>query len=147
MARAKTEGHYASLFGGESSLGIGAVCTSIALGSLLARGSGRVSSVFMEVNAMLVVITYDVNTETAAGRKRLRQIAKQCVNYGQRVQNSVFECLLDAAQCRMLQAKLVKIMDQEADSLRFYYLGNHYENRIEHFGCKTGYEPEGVLMA
>ncbi len=132
---------------GRKFLGIGAVCTSIALGSLLARGSGRVSSVFMEVNAMLVVITYDVNTETAAGRKRLRQIAKQCVNYGQRVQNSVFECLLDAAQCRMLQAKLVKIMDQEADSLRFYYLGNHYENRIEHFGCKTGYEPEGVLMA
>ena len=60
---------------------------------------------------MLVVITYDVNTETAAGRKRLRQIAKQCVNYGQRVQNSVFECLLDAAQCRMLQGKLVSIMD------------------------------------
>ena len=96
---------------------------------------------------MLVVITYDVNTETAAGRKRLRQIAKQCVNYGQRGEKSVFEGLFDAAQCRMLQAKLVKIMDQEADSLRFYYLGNHYENRIEHFGCKTGYEPEGVLMA
>ena len=75
---------------------------------------------------MLVVITYDVNTETAAGRKRLRQIAKQCVNYGQRVQNSVFECLLDAAQCRMLQAKLVSIMDEELDSLRFYYLGNQY---------------------
>ena len=70
---------------------------------------------------MLVVITYDVNTETAAGRKRLRQIAKKCVNYGQRVQNSVFECLLDAAQCRMLQAKLVSIMDEELDSLRFYY--------------------------
>ena len=70
---------------------------------------------------MLVVITYDVNTETAAGRKRLRQIAKQCVNYGQRVQNSVFECLLDAAQCRRLQAKLVSIMDEELDSLRFYY--------------------------
>ncbi len=96
---------------------------------------------------MLVVITYDVNTETAAGRKRLRQIAKQCVNYGQRVQNSVFECLLDAAQCRALQAKLLQLMDQDVDSLRFYYLGNRYENRIEHFGCKTGYDPEGVLMA
>ena len=83
---------------------------------------------------MLVVITYDVNTETAAGRKRLRQIAKQCVNYGQRVQNSVFECLLDAAQCRMLQAKLVSIMDEELDSLRFYYLGNQYEQKIQHFG-------------
>ena len=95
---------------------------------------------------MLVVITYDVNTETAAGRKRLRQIAKQCVNYGQRVQNSVFECLLDAAQCRMLQAKLVSIMDEELDSLRFYYLGNQYEQKIRHFGRNAGYQPEGVLM-
>lgn len=95
---------------------------------------------------MLVLITYDVNTEDAAGRKRLRQIAKQCVNYGQRVQNSVFECLLDAAQCRSLQAKLCKIMDPEKDSLRFYYLGNRYENKIEHFGVKVSYGPEDVLM-
>lgn len=95
---------------------------------------------------MLVVITYDVNTETAAGRKRLRQISKQCVNYGQRVQNSVYECLLDSAQCRLLQEKLLKIMDQETDSLRFYYLGNHYEAKIQHFGCKQGYRPEEVLM-
>lgn len=95
---------------------------------------------------MLVVITYDVNTEDAAGRKRLRQISKQCVNYGQRVQNSVFECLVDAAQCRMLQHKLCSIMDEEVDSLRFYYLGNRYESKIEHFGAKRGYEPEGVLM-
>ena len=95
---------------------------------------------------MLVLITYDVNTEDAVGRKRLRQIAKQCVNYGQRVQNSVFECLLDAAQCRMLQAKLRKIMDPEKDSLRFYYLGNRYENKIDHFGVKASYGPEDVLM-
>ncbi len=95
---------------------------------------------------MLVLITYDVNTETPAGRKRLRQIAKQCVNYGQRVQNSVFECLLDAAQCKALQHKLVGIMDETSDSLRFYYLGDRYQNRIEHFGVKTAYEPEGVLM-
>lgn len=95
---------------------------------------------------MLVVITYDVNTEDAAGRRRLRQIAKQCVNYGQRVQNSVFECLLDAAQCRLLQSKLLAIMDREKDSLRFYYLGNRYETKIEHFGIKEGYQPEDVLM-
>ena len=88
---------------------------------------------------MLVLITYDVNTEDAAGRKRLRQIAKQCVNYGQRVQNSVFECLLDTAQCRSLQNKLCKIMDPERDSLRFYYLGKKYESKIEHFGCKQTY--------
>lgn len=95
---------------------------------------------------MLVVITYDVNTEDAAGRRRLRQIAKQCVNYGQRVQNSVFECLVDAAQCRALQAKLQALMDPEKDSLRFYYLGKRYETKIDHFGAKQTYEPEGLLM-
>ena len=91
---------------------------------------------------MLVLITYDVNTEDAAGRKRLRQIAKKCVDYGQRVQNSVFECLLDAG----LQAKLLSIMDPEKDSLRFYYLGNQYEKKVEHFGCKNTYHPEDTLM-
>ncbi len=95
---------------------------------------------------MLVVITYDVSTEDAAGRKRLRKVAKQCVNYGQRVQNSVFECSLDAAQYRLLQAKLIGLIDQEKDSLRFYNLGNHYQTRIEHFGVKGGYDAEGLLM-
>ena len=95
---------------------------------------------------MLVLITYDVNTEDAAGKQRLRQIAKQCVNYGQRVQCSVFECLLDTAQCKLLQAKLISIMDPEKDSLRFYYLGKRYENKIEHFGCKTSYLPEEPLL-
>ena len=95
---------------------------------------------------MMVLITYDVNTEDAGGRKRLRQIAKQCVNYGQRVQNSVFECLVDAAQCKQLQHKLCAIMDEEKDSLRFYYLGNRYETRIEHFGAKAGYAAEGALI-
>ena len=95
---------------------------------------------------MLVLITYDVNTENAAGRRRLRQIAKQCVNYGQRVQNSVFECLLDPAQCKLLQAKLCAIMDPEKDSLRFYYLGKRYENKIEHFGCTQTYVPEAPLI-
>lgn len=95
---------------------------------------------------MMILITYDVNTGDAHGRKRLRQIAKQCVNYGQRVQNSVFECVLDAAQCRQLQHKLVQLMDEEKDSLRFYYLGNQYQTKIEHFGAKQTYEPEGVLM-
>ena len=96
--------------------------------------------------AMLVLITYDVNTEDAAGRKRLRQIARQCVNYGQRVQCSVFECLLDAAQYRSLKAKLCAMIDPEKDSLRFYQLGNRYQTKIEHFGCKATYFPEDVLM-
>lgn len=95
---------------------------------------------------MLVLITYDVSTEDAAGKKRLRQIAKQCVNYGQRVQCSVFECLLDPAQCRSLQSKLCSIMDKEKDSLRFYYLGNHYERKIDHFGKEDAYRPEETLL-
>lgn len=95
---------------------------------------------------MLVLITYDVNTSDAAGRKRLRRIAKQCVNYGQRVQCSVFECLLDAAQYRSLQAKLCEIMDPEKDSLRFYQLGDRYKNKVEHFGCKASYFPDDVLI-
>lgn len=95
---------------------------------------------------MMVLITYDVNTEDAGGRRRLRKIAKECVNYGQRVQNSVFECLLDAAQCKKLQHSLVSLMDEEKDSLRFYYLGDKYQTKIEHFGAKSSYEPEGVLI-
>lgn len=70
---------------------------------------------------MLVLITYDVNTETSAGKTRLRKVAKQCVNYGRRVQNSVFECILDATQCVQLKASLIELIDEEKDSLRFYY--------------------------
>ena len=95
---------------------------------------------------MLVLITYDVNTQDADGRRRLRLVAKQCVNYGQRVQNSVFECLLDSAQCRVLQNTLVSLIHKEKDSLRFYYFGNNYQKKIEHFGAKSNYEPEGLLM-
>lgn len=95
---------------------------------------------------MLVLITYDVCTADASGKTRLRKIAKACLDYGQRVQNSVFECVLDAAQCRQLQHKLVSLMDQQQDSLRFYYLGNHYETKVEHFGFRESYEAEGVLM-
>lgn len=94
---------------------------------------------------MMVLITYDVNTENAAGRRRLRQIAKACQDYGQRVQNSVFECLLDASQSAQLQHKLRALMDEKKDSLRFYYLGNRYQTKIEHFGVKETYEPEGFL--
>lgn len=95
---------------------------------------------------MLVVITYDVNTENAAGRKRLRQVARQCVNYGQRVQNSVFECNLDASQYAMVKHKLEQIIDPQCDSLRFYNLGNSYHSRVEHIGAKAGYDAEDVLM-
>ena len=83
---------------------------------------------------MLVLITYDVNTETAAGRTRLRKVAKQCMNYGRRVQNSVFECIVDNAQCVMLRSLLTDIIDVNVDSLRFYYLGNKYQTKVEHVG-------------
>lgn len=95
---------------------------------------------------MLVLITYDVNTQTPLGRKRLRQVAKQCVNYGQRVQNSVFECVLDAAKCREVQHKLEQIIDKDVDSLRFYYLGNNYKSKVEHIGAKESFDVEGTLI-
>lgn len=95
---------------------------------------------------MLVLITYDVNTETPLGRKRLRQVAKQCVNYGQRVQNSVFECILDEAKSREVQHILEKIIDKEKDSLRFYYLGNNYKNKVVHIGAKASIDIEGTLI-
>lgn len=95
---------------------------------------------------MLVLVTYDVNTETAAGRKRLRKVAKVCVNHGQRVQNSVFECLLDAAQYTVLKAALTELIDSDLDSLRFYRLGNNYQTKVEHVGVRPDYEQDGLLM-
>ena len=95
---------------------------------------------------MLVLITYDVNTETPAGKKRLRKVAKQCVNYGQRVQNSVFECNMDAAKCREVKAILEKLIDKEHDSLRFYYLGNNYKSKVEHIGAKPGFDVTEPLI-
>lgn len=95
---------------------------------------------------MLVLITYDVSTQDAAGRSRLRKVAKECVNYGQRVQNSVFECILDASQLLLLKDRLVSLINEKEDSLRFYYLGNKYQTKVEHFGIKTSYDAEGTLM-
>lgn len=95
---------------------------------------------------MLVLITYDVNTETPEGKRRLRLVAKKCVDYGQRVQNSVFECSVDAAQSARLRAELLKLIDPETDSLRFYNLGNNYKNKIVHYGAKEGYDPNDTLI-
>jgi CRISPR-associated protein Cas2 len=96
---------------------------------------------------MLVLITYDVSTNTREGKKRLRQVAKVCQNYGQRVQNSVFECVLDAAQLRLVKDKLLKIINDEIDSLRFYVLGNNYEGKVEHYGAKPSFDVMGPLFA
>ena len=95
---------------------------------------------------MLVLITYDVNTETVAGKARLRKVAKQCVNYGRRVQNSVFECILDHAQCIMLKSLLADIIDESVDSLRFYYLGNKYQTKVEHMGVDRGISADDTLI-
>ena len=95
---------------------------------------------------MMIVITYDVETSSEGGQKRLRRVAKVCENYGQRVQNSVFECSLDSAQLVMVKGKLLKEIDTKKDSLRFYRLGKNWEGKIEHFGVKQSYNPEGVLI-
>lgn len=95
---------------------------------------------------MLVLVTYDVNTETNSGKKRLRKVAKECKNYGQRVQNSVFECVVDAVQAREMKEKLLKIIDKEKDSLRFYYLGKQYKNKVEHYGIKEVLDLDDTLI-
>ena len=95
---------------------------------------------------MLILITYDVDTETAAGRTRLRKVAKQCVNYGQRVQNSVFECQMDAAKYRQVKAILEDLIDKEKDSLRFYNLGDKYKSKVEHIGAKPGFDVKETLI-
>ena len=96
---------------------------------------------------MLVLITYDVCTENAAGKRRLRRVAKKCQDYGQRVQNSVFECVIDPARLKLLQAALEKIIDPTVDSLRYYTLGDDWRNRVEHVGAKPSLDLEGPLIA
>ncbi len=95
---------------------------------------------------MLVLISYDVSTIDAAGRTRLRKVAKECQNHGQRVQNSVFEADLDYSAFLKLKDTLIKLINQEQDSLRFYYLGNNWERKVEHVGAKKTYNPEGVII-
>ena len=95
---------------------------------------------------MMVLITYDVETQSDDGKRRLRHVAKVCQNHGQRVQYSVFECLIDAAQWARLRAELLGIIDPASDSLRFYFLGANWQRRVEHAGAKPGYNPEGPLI-
>lgn len=96
---------------------------------------------------MLVLVTYDVSTTDSKGQKRLCHVAKICLNYGQRVQNSVFECNVDYSQCKILKAQLLEVIDEKQDSIRFYYLGNNYQNKVEHFGIKESYDMQNdVLM-
>lgn len=94
----------------------------------------------------LVLVAYDVSTQTLEGKNRLRRIAKICENHGQRVQNSLFECFVSSAIWAKLSKQLLSIMDCEADSLRFYFLGGgNWRNKIEHHGIKIAYDPEGLL--
>jgi CRISPR-associated protein Cas2 len=95
---------------------------------------------------LLVLITYDVNTVSTSGQKRLRRVSKICQNYGQRVQNSVFECVVDATQYTTLKFELESVIDKEKDSLRFYKLGNNYKNKVEHIGIKPSIDMEGTLI-
>jgi CRISPR-associated protein Cas2 len=95
---------------------------------------------------MLMLVTYDVNTETKAGRRRLRRIARACMDRGQRVQHSVFECEVDPAQWAQLRARLIREIDPEKDSLRFYRLGADGKRRIEHVGAKATLDLNGPLL-
>jgi CRISPR-associated protein Cas2 len=95
---------------------------------------------------MLVLVTYDVSTETREGRKRLRDVAKACLDYGQRVQNSVFECDIDPTQWARLQHRLLRIVRPTEDSLRFYYLGSHWQGKVEHHGTKPAIDLRGPLV-
>lgn len=95
---------------------------------------------------MMVLVSYDVNTNDDAGRRRLRRIARQCENWGQRVQFSVFECLVDPAQWVALRANLIQCIDEQKDSLRFYFLGANWQKRVEQVGAKQAYDPQGPLI-
>jgi len=95
---------------------------------------------------MMVLVSYDVNTQNAEGRRRLRHVAKICQNFGQRVQFSVFECLVDPARWVSMRQKLIDEISPEKDSLRFYFLGANWKRRVEHVGTKETYDPEGVLV-
>ena len=95
---------------------------------------------------MLILVTYDVNTEGSCGKKRLRKVAKVCTNYGVRVQNSVFECVVDSAELLILKSELVDIIDKEKDSLRFYNLGKNYNKKVEHIGAKDIKRADDILI-
>lgn len=95
---------------------------------------------------MMVLVSYDVSTTTPKGRRRLRRVAKVCLDYGQRVQNSVFECLVDPTQWTQLRHKLLQEYDQTEDSLRFYFLGSNWRGKVEHFGIKNVLDLDGPLI-
>ncbi len=95
---------------------------------------------------MFVLITYDVSTITPSGKTRLRKVAKVCEDYGQRVQNSVFECVVDSLTLQKLKDKINKIIDKKEDSVRYYNLGKHGANKVEHIGVKTSFDVEDVLI-
>ena len=95
---------------------------------------------------MMILVTYDVSTADKAGARRLRRVAKVCKDYGQRVQNSVFECSVDPAQFVRLRAALKDEIDLERDSLRFYQLGSNWQGRVEHIGARPAYDPEGLML-
>ncbi len=95
---------------------------------------------------MMVLVSYDVSTVDKQGQARLRRVAKACLDYGQRVQNSVFECVVDPAQWTMLRARLIELIDPDYDSLRFYFLGSHWRNRVEHVGAKPSKDLESDAL-
>jgi CRISPR-associated protein Cas2 len=95
---------------------------------------------------MQILVTYDVATSSEGGKRRLRRVAKVCLDFGQRVQNSVFECKIDSAQFVQLKSKILEIVDLENDSVRFYFLGSEWDGRVEHHGTKQSLNMDGPLI-
>ena len=128
-------------------MGISSIRTVHAFSEISARRFGWISTVFLEVGIILfVLVSYDINTTTLEGKRRLRKVAKECLNYGQRVQNSVFECKVDEGQLIVLKNKLYCIIDKGKDNLRFYRLGKNYKSTVESFGIDISYDIEGPLI-
>ncbi len=145
MAGEKADGYYASVPKAENSVWTIAICPVQSSGKICERRNRRIPVLFI-LCIMMVIISYDVCTEDKEGKKRLRKVAKECENHAQRVQNSVFEVDLDYGKFLKLKDSLLKIIDDKKDSLRFYYLGNNWKKRVEHFGAKETYNPEGVII-
>lgn len=128
-------------------MGASAIRTGSIISEVYTGGFRRVPTFLLEVGViLLILITYDVNTTTVAGKKRLRQVAKKCLDHGQRVQNSVFECSLDSTQFRQLKFQLEELINKDTDSLRFYNLGDNYKSKVEHIGAKETYDIDGPLI-
>ena len=141
-----------SLYKGKDFLGISSVPAGVVISPVFAKRFRRLSALSLEIvgievaDEMYILVSYDISTNSAAGKRRLRMAAKICLNYGQRVQNSVFECEVDEGQYLRLKHQLHEVIDESVDNLRFYRLGKHYKKTVESIGVDKRYDIEGPLI-